>query len=312
MESSDDRDCHYAPGVDVRLVQTVQLLPRQSLPAQVRIGGEHPVVTLLVEGDRGVEEKEGIQINDCLLCPEDRSWIVMTNPSGFTQTLEGGTKVGEVHPVEVETRPKKTTQSRIWRVTATVQDSNQVQKRKQKLEAALGELDIPQQEKETLLSFLMNYHHAFSLEEGERGETDLVMMEIDTGDARPRKQTVHRMSPAVRQEISRQLEQMQRSGVIESSQSPWASPVVLVKKRDGSHRFCVDYRALNAVTVPDSFPLPRIDDLLDQLGKSTYFSTIDLVSGFWQIRLNPSAQKKTAFVVPQGLYEFQVMPFGLY
>ena len=86
---------------------------------------------------------------------------------------------------------------------------------------------------------------------------------------------------------------------------------MLVKKRDGSHRFCVDYRSLNAVTTPDSFPLPRIEDLLDQLGESKYFSTIDLASGFWQIRMHPSSQEKTAFVVPQGLYEFRVMPFGL-
>ena len=93
--------------------------------------------------------------------------------------------------------------------------------------------------------------------------------------------------------------------------SPWASPLVLVRKRDGSHRFCVDYRSFNSVTVPDSFPLPCIDDLLDQLRESQYFSTIDLASGFWQIRMHPSSQEKTAFVVPQGLYEFRVMPFGL-
>ena len=99
--------------------------------------------------------------------------------------------------------------------------------------------------------------------------------------------------------------------MIEPSQSPWASPVVLVRKKDGSHIFCVDYRGLNAVTTADSFPLPRIDDLLDQLGNSQYFSTIDLASGFWQIRMHPSSQEKTAFVVPQGLYEFRVMPFGL-
>ena len=104
---------------------------------------------------------------------------------------------------------------------------------------------------------------------------------------------------------------MQSRGVIEPSRSPWASPVVLVRKRDGTHRFCVDYRALNAVTKPDSFPLPRIDDLLDQLGSSKYFSTVDLASGFWQIRMHPTAQEKTAFVTHQGLYEFRVMPFGL-
>ena len=132
----------------------------------------------------------------------------------------------------------------------------------------------------------------------------------DTGDARPKKYPVRRMPFAVRQEVARQLHNMQRNGVIQPSKSPWASPVVLVKKRDGSHRFCVDYRGLNSVTTADNFPLPRIDDL-DQLGDSKYFSSIDLASGFWQIRMHPSAQEKTAFVTPQGLFEFRVMPFGL-
>ena len=87
--------------------------------------------------------------------------------------------------------------------------------------------------------------------------------------------------------------------------------MVLVRKKDGSLRFCVDYRKLNSVTKPDVFPMPRIDDMLDQLGKSRYFSTLDLASGYWQIRVVPSSQEKTAFIAPQGLYEFRVMPFGL-
>ena len=141
-------------------------------------------------------------------------------------------------------------------------------------------------------SFLTGYHRAFSLEEGERGETDLVHMEINTGDAYPRKQRMRRMPFALRQEVARQLRSMQENGVIQPSKSPWASPVVLVRKRDGSHRLCVDYRSLNAVTKRDNFPLPRIDDLLDVLGQSKYFSTIDLASGFWQIQLHPNSQEK--------------------
>ena len=84
--------------------------------------------------------------------------------------------------------------------------------------------------------------------------------------------------------------------MIQPSESPWASPVVLVRKRDGSLHFCMDYRAHNSVTKPDLFSLPQISDLLDQLGNSKYFSTLDLKSGYWQIRIHPDSQEKTAFI----------------
>ena len=87
--------------------------------------------------------------------------------------------------------------------------------------------------------------------------------------------------------------------------------MVLVRKKDGTLRFCVDYRALNAVTKPDVFPIPRIDDLLDQLGQCTIFSTLDLAAGYWQIKVHPDSQEKITFITHQSLYEFLVMPFGL-
>ena len=93
--------------------------------------------------------------------------------------------------------------------------------------------------------------------------------------------------------------------------SSWSSPVVLVRKKDGSHHFCVDYQHLNEVTKTDTFPLPRIDDMLDQLGQCKCFSTLDLAAEYWQIRMHPESIEKTAFCTPQGLFEFQVMPFGL-
>ena len=116
----------------------------------------------------------------------------------------------------------------------------------------------------------------FSLEEGERGETDILEMTMDTGQAEPQKQGVRRMPYVVRQEVARQLETMQKSGVIQPSCSLWASPVVMVRKKDGSYRFCVDHRKLNAVTRTDVFPLPQVDDLLDQFGNFTTFQSLTL------------------------------------
>lgn len=100
-------------------------------------------------------------------------------------------------------------------------------------------------------------------------------------------------------------------GVITESTSPWASPVVLVRKKDNTTRFCIDYRKLNSVTKIDSYPLPRIADCFDSLSGSKMFSTMDLASGYWQIKVRKEDQPKTAFVTKTGLFQFSVLPFGL-
>jgi len=127
----------------------------------------------------------------------------------------------------------------------------------------------------------------------------------------PIKQVPRRIPFQMREEVNKIIEDMRKQGVIEESQSPWMSPAVLVKKKDGSIRFCVDYRKLNSKTVKDSFPLPRIDGILDQLSGNTWFSTTDLKSGYWQIKINSSDREKTAFSIGNGLWQFTVMSFGL-
>lgn len=100
-------------------------------------------------------------------------------------------------------------------------------------------------------------------------------------------------------------------GIIEESCSPWASPVVLVKKKCGAWRFCVDYRRLNSVTIQDSHPLPRVDDTLDALAGSRWFSTLDFSNGYWQVEVAEQDREKTAFTTGQGLYQWRSMPMGL-
>jgi hypothetical protein len=104
---------------------------------------------------------------------------------------------------------------------------------------------------------------------------------------------------------------MHKNGLVEPSYSPWSSPPLLVKKKDGTWRFCVDYRELNNVTKKDKYPLPRIDDALDPLGKSRYFTTLDLACGYWQIPVAPEDREKTAFSTQRGHFQRKVMPFGL-
>ena len=104
---------------------------------------------------------------------------------------------------------------------------------------------------------------------------------------------------------------MSDQGIVEEFSSPWASPIVLVAKSDGSTQFCVDYRRLNAVTKVDEYSLPRVDEYLDVLSRQKYFSTLDLATGYWQVKIGEESQEKTVFTTHNGPYEFTVMPFGL-
>jgi transposase InsO family protein len=142
---------------------------------------------------------------------------------------------------------------------------------------------------------------------------DLTMpaMKIDTGDAEPVKTVYTRMGPGDQDELKKQLKQLLDAKLIRPSVSPWGSPVLFVTKKDGRKRMCVDYRGLNRVTRTDAYPLPRIRESLDRLGKARVFSSLDATWGFWQ---NPVATEdihKTAFNTRYGSYEFMVTPFGL-
>ena len=142
--------------------------------------------------------------------------------------------------------------------------------------------------------------------------TDLTEHKIDTGNSYPIKQAPRRIPLAKMAEVEKEMQDMLEKGVIEQSDSPWSSPVVLVKKKDNSLRFCIDYRKLNEKTLKDSHPIPRIDTTLDALSGSKYYSTIDLKSGYWQVKVSPEDRPKTAFSIPGGgHWQFVSMPFGL-
>eukprot|EP00731_Ephydatia_muelleri_P021198 Em0013g925a len=131
------------------------------------------------------------------------------------------------------------------------------------------------------------------------GHTKVLQHRIDTGNAQPVHLPPRRIPHARREELKEMLRDMLEKNAIEHSDSPWSSPIVLVKKKDGTTRFCVDYRKVNEVTRKDAYPLPRVDDTLDTLAGSKFFSTLDLTTGYWQVEVAPEDQPKTAFTTPE-------------
>ncbi|CAM4571699.1 unnamed protein product [Lepidochelys kempii] len=141
--------------------------------------------------------------------------------------------------------------------------------------------------------------------------TERAYHSIDTGNAHPIKVQPYWVPPQTKTAIEREIQDMLQMGVIRPSGSAWASPVVLVPKPDGEIRFCMDYCKLNAVTHPDNYPMPCTDELLEKLGQAQFISTLDLTKGYCQVPLDESAKERSAFITHVGLYEFNVLPFGL-
>jgi len=165
-------------------------------------------------------------------------------------------------------------------------------------------------EKEKLQEFLEIELGKF---EKVRGPTNKVEHNIRLRDSTPIKQRYRPRNLAMQAIINKEVDEMLEQGVIEPSHSPWSSPIVIVKKKDGKFRFCIDFRRVNDVTHKDAYPLPQITATLDKLREARYLSTLDLKSGYWQVPLAPKSRPITAFTIPgKGLYQFTVMPFGLH
>lgn len=144
------------------------------------------------------------------------------------------------------------------------------------------------------------------------GRTGVIQHDIITPPGVKVKLRPYRIPEAKKADIRKEITLMQSLDVIEESHSPWSSPIVMVAKPNGTWRFCNDFRQLNNVSKFDAYPMPRVDELIERLGKAEYLTTLDLTKGYWQIPLTPEAREKTAFATPWGLFQYKVMPFGLH
>ena len=171
--------------------------------------------------------------------------------------------------------------------------------------------DLMKAQKEQFLAVLSHYSDILAKGDNDLGRTNVLKHQIETGVAKPICQQARRVLLPHREKVHELLQDMLQRNIISPSKSPWASPIVLVKKKDGTTHICVDYRKINEVTWKDAYTIPRVDNTLDTLAGSTWFTTLDLKSGYWQVEVAAEHRDKTTFCTTEGLYEFNVMPFGL-
>ena len=268
---------------------------------------------LLVED---LSRKSNFVVANALVTPRQSDEIAsipvrLLNTSVDSVVIRKGTTVAHASTLEQFDLVANTVGTRV--VTS---DDSQVEVTPQQHELLWGLVEnsedtLNQQQKHHLFNLLLGYADVFALSDDHMGRTKQLKHKINTGDHQPIRQQARRIPPCKREEVHQLLQDMLVRKVIQPSTSPWASPVVLVKKKDGSTRFCIDYRKINAITHKDAYPLPRIDDTLDTLSGAQWFSTVDLLSGYWQVEVAEEDKPKTAFATREGLYEFNVMPFGL-
>ncbi|CAB4434110.1 unnamed protein product [Rhizophagus irregularis] len=174
----------------------------------------------------------------------------------------------------------------------------------------LGEMN--DLKKEMFKELIREYEDIFEYDEEKLGRVDKVKHEIEIReDQEPIAQKRYRETEEKEKFIKKEIEQLLKMGKIKKSWSPWSSPVTLAGKKSGNYRFCIDYRKLNSVTKSDAYPLPRIDELLEKFRKGNWFTSLDLAAGYHQVEMAENDKEKTAFICSQGLFEYNVMPFGL-
>ena len=295
-KSTPDTQC-----AKVTVLKKTVIPPRSEMEVMARIDSEEPGTWLL----EGLQFKElPICVARCISSPNKQTLpIRVINLDPLPVTLHKNTKVAIAEIIREEAI-----------CTASEQGSGVKTTNRETLSIDLQHplpSDLTDKQKEQFFALMSEYSDVIAQGPDDLGHTKVLQHHIDTKDATPIRQQARRVPLPRRKTIQNLLTDMLAKGIISPSKSPWASPVVLVSKKDGTTRFCVDYRKVNSVTHKDAYPLPRVDDTLDTLSGANWFSTIDLKSGYWQVEMAPEDREKTAFCTREGLFEFNVMPFGL-
>ena len=328
----------------VKLTRKVKLKPFQSLKLSCK--GNNPLnskrVNVIVEPqeDVGIEDNYAVPAYSFLKSNSRRVYVGLRNMSCQSVTLRKGTVIARLSPgnaipsmlaprfeeiklasCQLELPPQKgseTNQLQLEKSLTRVSKPKNDMYNQERIDKLFSKLDLSgcdswlEKQNQMVRECIIKHNRVFAVDDLELGKTDLVKHEIKLDNYVPFKEWYRRIPPHQYEEVRKHLNEMLEIGAIRKSNSLWASAVELVRKKDGSLRFCIDLRKLNARTVKDAYSLPRIEDSLDNLNGSCIFTSIDLKAGYWQVEMDPQSIPLTAFTVGLlGFYECVKMPFGL-
>ncbi|XP_041434006.1 uncharacterized protein LOC121398770 [Xenopus laevis] len=225
-------------------------------------------------------------------------WVVLQNHNPWPITVNEFDEVGVCYSVQ-----EVTSESEVC--------SAHIEPKDAPLNFDFGDSPMPKEAKELLIKELNFRKDVFSTDDMDVGCAKSACHTIRLADSKPFRERSRKLPPRDIEDVRTCLKKMKDQNIITDSRSPYASPIVVVRKKDGSVRLCVDYRTLNRRTIPDQYTLPRIEDSLEALSGSKWFTVMDLRSGYYQVPMSPEDQEKTAFICPLGFYQFTRMPQGI-
>ena len=287
---------------------------------ELKVSRRKPGEVVLLEPIPNLQSKHLAGAKCLVTVKRGRVPMSLLNPTESDITIPGHTVVANVSDIDVDNIQSLDShlqsQSRTVNTESPIVGaaSGESQNGSSSIEFHVSNESLSDGERSELLEFLKRNEDVFSTSLQNLGKTDLYQHRIETDpNAPPVHLPFYRQAPHIRDETQKLVKEMLQDGIIEPSFSVWNSPVVLVRKKDNTFRFAVDYRKLNKITMSISHPLPRLECVFDTIGQAhaTIFSTLDLASGFWQIPMDPDTRHKAAFITHDGVYEWTRMPFGL-
>ena len=280
--------------------------------------GDFETEEVFTVADKSIQLAEGLYLIEGLHKTENsrlsRAALVNVNPDRAIRIPKGkalGRAENRTTGVKVFAAATEAESKRAGPRTPDDSDTTQVTEDEIRKHVA-GIQGLDDRQRARVLQILLKYRWHFRTDLARAGAADLEPMKVVTRDEEPTQARGPRLSPKEKEAERAEVEKMFKANVVEETRGKWSSPVLMVKKPDQTIRFCIDFRQLNRKTVKDPYPLPRIDESLDKLGKAKWFSSFDLAAGYWQVPLDPESREKTGFTVAGlGRFHFLVVPMGL-